>query len=72
MAKQIILDLNFRVLSPTQQIFIAFPGKGYGLYSRFYALNRVFPQLPGIDLFPKRSFEEQPELLATGSREPVS
>lgn len=68
MAKQIVLDLNFRVLSPTQQIFIAFPGKGYGLYSRFHALNRIFPQLPGIDLFPKRPFEEQPELLARIAR----
>lgn len=68
MAKQVVLDLNFRVLSSEQQIFIAFPGKGYGLYSRFYTMNRIFPQLPGLDLFPKRPFEEQPELLARIAR----
>lgn len=64
----ITLDLRFRVVPADRQVFIAFPGKGYGLYSTFYKLNRIFPQLPGLDLFPGRPFLEQPEILARIAR----
>ncbi|MGL3106585.1 hypothetical protein [Bradyrhizobium sp. BR 1432] len=64
----ITLDLKFRVVPADRQVFIAFPGKGYGLYSTFHKLDRIFPQLPGLELFAGRPFSEQPEILARIAR----
>lgn len=62
------LDLRFRVVPADRQIFIAFPGRGYGLYDHFHRLDCIFPQLPGLDLFPGRPFDQQPEILARIAR----
>ena len=55
------LDLKFRVLSPRHRIFLVFPGEGYFLYEKFISLQRIFPQLPALDLIPGRLVEAQPD-----------
>jgi len=41
---------------------MVFPGQNYALYPHFVTGSRIFPQLPGLDLIPKRHMAEQPDL----------
>jgi hypothetical protein len=58
----IVLDLRFRVISPSQRIYIVFPGQGYFLYDQFVTQGRIFPELPALDLLPGKPIEQQPDL----------
>jgi hypothetical protein len=60
--QSIVLDLKFRVVSPEQEAFIVFPGQNYALYPYFVTLSRIFPELPALDLVPKKRIAEQPDL----------
>ena len=62
MAADIVLDLNFRVVRPDQEVFLVFPGRNYALYPYFVAMSRIFPELPALDLLPKKRVAEQPDL----------
>jgi hypothetical protein len=62
MAESIILDLGFRVVRPDQEIFIVFPGQNYALYSYFFTQQHIFPELPALDLVPKKRISEERDL----------
>jgi hypothetical protein len=62
MAESIVLDLRFRVIPPDHDVFIVFPGQNYFLYEFFVATQRIFPELPGLDLVPGKAIDEQPDL----------
>jgi len=68
MAPPISLDLRFRIIPPDRNIFLVFPGEGYFLFDSFVARQRIFPELPALDLVPGLPIDEQPDLEAKVAR----
>jgi len=58
----VVLDLRFRVVRPDQEVFIVFPGRDYFLHQFFNLHGCIFPELPALDLIPKRRIQDQPDL----------